>query len=364
MLTRRSLFRGAASAALACASARVGAGSRVIIEVVAQSPILLNGAAISRAGRLFCSFPRWTEQETPGIGEVRADGSIEPFVPAGAGAEQRHGDSARRFVSVHSIHIDPADRLWVLDEGTPAVGPQAASIFARPKLVCINLATNGIERTVRFDTAAAPAGSSLGHVRADANHAYVSDAGRGAIIVVDLQTGHCRRVLEGLAATRADPRRVPTLNGRPLLRNGKPFLVPLDLLDLSADGQWLYFAALSGPRLYRIRAAVLTDSTVSTAALTQAIEPICDVPAVSGISHAPDGSLFLSALTEHAILCVGADRRVRTYVQDERLNSPNEGSIRNGWLYVPASQTNDMPMFHGGVSQLKPPFLIFRVRLP
>jgi len=362
MLTRRGFFRGLSAAALASASARTMAGSGAELEVVARSNILLNGAAISRAGRLFCSFPRWTDQDTPGLGEVRAGGNIEPFVPAGWKAARGHGD-AERFVSVHSVHIDAADRLWVLDEGTPRVGPEAGKLSARPKVICIDLATNRVERTYRFDTAAAPAGSSLGHVRADANYAYVSDVGRGAIVIVNRQTGECRRVLEGHPVTRADPHRVPTLNGRPMLRNGKPFLVPLDLLDLSADGQWLYFAALCGPRLYRVAVTTLNDRSLSTAALGAAVEAICEVPAVSGISHAPDGSLYLSALTEYAILRMDTDRNVRTYVQDQRLNSPNEGSIRDGWLYVPASQTNGMPIFHAGVSELRPPFFVYRLRI-
>lgn len=361
MTTRRDLLRGITVAALASASGAL-AGSAVRIEVVAQSGIMLNGAAVSRTGRLFCSFPRWTDQDTPGVGEVQASGRIEPFVPADWTAA--HGRAAdQRFVSVHSVHIDAADRLWVLDEGTPRMGPQAAGLSASPKLICISLQSNRVERIYGFDTLAAPSGTNVGHTRADANHAYVSDLGRGAIITIDLQTGQCRRLLEGHPATRADPSHVPRLNGHPMMRNGKPFLIALDLLDLSADGKWLYFAALTGPRLYRVSVKALNDQSLSPAALGEAVETICDIPAVSGICHAPDGSFYLSALTQYAILRVDTHRRVTTYVQDARLNAPNEGSIHDGWLYVPASQANGLPAFHEGVSELKPPFLVFRVRV-
>lgn len=153
----------------------------------------------------------------------------------------------------------------------------------------------------------------------------------------------------------------PELGGRsPLIRANAPTVAsrreptgrssPSTIGIAGRIGRWLYFAALSGPRLYRVGITALSDRSLPTTALGEAVETVCDVPAVSGISHGPDGSIYLSALTENAILRVDANRTVRTYVQDERLNSPNEGSIRNGWLYVPASQTNGLPMFHGGVS--------------
>jgi len=45
----------------------------------------------------------------------------------------------------------------------------------------------------------------IGHMRVDERFAYVTEAHHGSILVVDLETGAARKVLEGAPSTRADP---------------------------------------------------------------------------------------------------------------------------------------------------------------
>src|SRR3982750_1183147 len=75
------------------------------------------GVSVSAAGRVFVNFPKWGDDVAFTVAEIR-DGKVVAFpdqqwnTPAG-------DDDAGAFVSVQSIVVDPADRLWVLDTGAP-----------------------------------------------------------------------------------------------------------------------------------------------------------------------------------------------------------------------------------------------------
>ena len=78
------------------------------------------GVTASRGGRVFVSFPKWGDDVPATVTELR-DGRPVPF------PDQRwntpDGDDERAFVSVQSVVVDPADRLWVLDTGSPKFQP-------------------------------------------------------------------------------------------------------------------------------------------------------------------------------------------------------------------------------------------------
>lgn len=326
---------------------------------------MLNNAAVSATGRIFTSFPRWLGQPTPGVGEVGPDGIIRPYPGNEWNDADPSASPATRFVCIHSIHIDRFDRLWIIDEGKPFFD-DVNSVDCRPKLVCFDLESNAPAHVYVLDESAAPPGAKLGHLRANQRHAFVTDPHLGALIVLDLQTGCARRVLDGHPLTAADPTIVPMVDGKPLLAHGKPLVVHVDLLELSADGRHLYFSALFGPTLYRVPVDVVTDEALGDDAISIHVEKVAEIPPVSGIMEGPDGSLYLSALADRSVLRLRPGSHLpECFVRDDTLDSPNEGSIGpDHFLYVPASQANLLPAFHDGESKLRPPYCIYRVRLP
>ncbi|SDY89868.1 Major royal jelly protein [Modestobacter sp. DSM 44400] len=52
-------------------------------------------------------------------------------------------------MSVQSIVVDPADRLWLLDTGSPMFAPTE---HGGPKLVCVDLTTDEVGQTILFRT--------------------------------------------------------------------------------------------------------------------------------------------------------------------------------------------------------------------
>ena len=67
-------------------------------------------------------------------------------------------------MSVQSVVVDPADRLWILDTGSPMFRPTE---HGGPKLVCVDLTTDEVVRTILFPTDVALPTTYLNDVRFD-----------------------------------------------------------------------------------------------------------------------------------------------------------------------------------------------------
>src|SRR3954463_14201149 len=105
-----------------------------------------------------------------------------------------------------------------VDPAAPATAPV---VQGGPKLVRIDLKTNKVTQVIHFDEKVAPQGSYLNDVRfsPDGRHAYLTDAGAtGALVVVDLQSGRARRVLDGHPSTQPEKNVVVKIDGRELRR--------------------------------------------------------------------------------------------------------------------------------------------------
>src|SRR3954466_5204325 len=79
------------------------------------------GVSVSAAGRIFVNFPKWGADVAFTVAEIR-DGVPVPY-PDQAWNDPSGDDDKDAFVSVQSIVVDPADRLWVLDTGSPPFQP-------------------------------------------------------------------------------------------------------------------------------------------------------------------------------------------------------------------------------------------------
>ena len=83
-------------------------------------------------------------------------------------------------------------------------------------LVQIDLASDASVRTISFDSELAPQGSYLNDVRfhPDGRTAYITDSGaKGALLVVDLQSGAVRRLLDGHPSTQPEKDVVVKIDG-------------------------------------------------------------------------------------------------------------------------------------------------------
>nr|WP_210247627.1 L-dopachrome tautomerase-related protein [Salinarimonas soli] len=352
----------AAAVGVGSALARtLGRSSR--LEQVASFPHQVTGITVTPDERIFVNFPRWTEDSAVSVAELMPDGSLRPYPDerwnAWRNARKNELPPDRHWVCVQSVVTDHAGALWVLDPAAPA---QDKVVPGGPKLVRIDTATDRVTRTIAFDEAVAPQGSYLNDVRfsPDGRHAYITDSGaRGAIVVVEVESGRARRVLDGHPSTQMEKDVKVRTDGRVLQRpDGRGVEFSADGIALTPDGRHLYWQAITGRTLYRIATDTLTDASLSPGEVAGRVERVGENGVADGLLITRDGRhMIITAVEENALkirdLRAPGDTPPEILVQDSRLRWPDslaEGP--DGAIYFTTSRIQDSALFdpHAGPS--------------
>lgn len=79
------------------------------------------GVTVSHKGRIFVNFPKWGDEVSFTVAEIR-DGNTVAYPNEAMNQTNAH-DPAQALMPVQSVVVDPADRLWILDTGSPLFQP-------------------------------------------------------------------------------------------------------------------------------------------------------------------------------------------------------------------------------------------------
>jgi Major royal jelly protein len=249
------------------------------------------------------------------VAELSHDGTAQPYPDAAWNSWQEEADAAHTFVRVNALRIGPDQRLWVVDTGAPGFGGRV--IPGGVKIVVINPQTNRVSRMYPLDSVTS-AKSYIDDLRFPGQLAYITDAGIPGLIVLDLESGNARRVLDHHHST-TDER--PMLASGQVMRtaDGKEVRVHADQLEVSPDGHYLYFQPCSGP-LYRIETRFLDDASIPPAELAHHVERWVDTPTTGGTAIDAHGNTYLSDVNKRSILKITPAGTVTTLIQDSRLD--------------------------------------------
>ncbi len=334
-------------------------------DIAARTPKQIAGVTISKADRIFVNFPRWVDEPTPSVAEVAADGSLVPYPNEALNAwDQTPGESAKgHFVCVQSVFVDEEDALWILDPASPNF---QGVVQGGAKLLKVNLATNEVERVYHFDDESAPEKSYLNDVRFAHGCAFISDSGIGAIVVLNLETGKARRLLENHASTKAEPDVEPVIGGRPWkfsADNTTP-QVHSDGIAIDPKREHVYYKALVGRTLYRVPISALLDESLSPEALGNLVESVAVTEPTDGLEFDAQGNLYLTSLEWNAIKVLRPDGRIEVLARATDFLWPDTITMsRDGDLLFTAAQFHLMPAFNEDVDKRTPPYKVFRLKL-
>lgn len=330
-------------------------------EVASFDNQQVTGVGVSqKSGRVFVNFPYWSDDHFLSVAEI-ADGKPRAFPDE---EWNKPGPAGNHFICVQSVVVDDQDKLWVLD---PAAPKMQEIVKGGPKLVKIDLATNKVVQTIPFGEDIAPTKSYLNDVRIDTANgkAFITESGKGAIVVVDLTSGKARRLLDGHKSTQPEKEVKLVVDGKQLLDQQKKSApqIASDGIALDAKNGWLYYHALTGHTLYRIRTSDLTNEQLSEKDLESKVETIAQTSAPDGMLEAPDGSVYLTNIERGAIdRWNPATRKIDNVITDKRLLWPDTMAWGpNHELYVTASQIENMPRFNGGRSTRTEPYKLWKV---
>ncbi|MFC3505309.1 L-dopachrome tautomerase-related protein [Micromonospora krabiensis] len=333
------------------------------------------GVSVSHTGRIFINFPKWGDEVPATVVELR-DGAEVPF-PDQAWNNPSGDDDTQALVSVQSIVVDPADRLWILDTGSPMFQPTKPG---GPKLVRVDLDTDTVAQVITFPADVALPTSYLNDVRfdlrrGDAGIAYITDSsasGPNGIVVVDLASGTSWRRLHDHPSTKSEPLHTfrPVVEGRPFLErppdgDPKPVSMGSDGIAINADGTRLFYCPLMSRRLYSVATDALVDRGVGDDEVASSVIDEGDKSSGSDGLESDDASrLYLTAYEQNAVLRRRADGDYETLVHDPRLLWPDTMSVAtDGHLYVTANQLHRQPTYQGGQDLRRKPYALFRLRI-
>ncbi|SEG72546.1 Major royal jelly protein [Actinacidiphila yanglinensis] len=338
------------------------------LTVAARSPWMANQVALTRANTLFLGLPRFPGHETtPSVARRESDGSVAAF-PGNTWNQWKAGDDGRNaFVYVNSVHIFADDTVWCVDQGglradsapkelsTPKPGAQ--------KIVQFDPRSGEALQVLRFGDDILPPGAQMNDLRIHGTTMYVTDSGLGALIVHDLSTGKTTRRLSGykemLGVTAPAP--ATAAPGKTQSKHKTP---KSDMIELTRDGKWLYWAAPTGP-FYRVATDVLRDTSVSDAQLATHVQHVADIPLSGGCAMDTLGNLYLSDIDNKRIVLMPPSGRKTVLAANTGLVSP-DGSFLSAErrLYVPAPQTERTQLFGNPKDLTEKPFLIYSLPLP
>lgn len=347
------------------ASAQDKPSGQATLSKVASFDHQVTGITVSKDGRIFVNFPRWSEDAPISVAELK-DGKPVPFPNADwNGWRNTKSDTVNpktHFVCVQSVVADQQDRLWVVDAAAPAM---AHVIKDGPKLVGIDLKTNTVVKTIPFDTSTVLQASYINDVRIapDGKTAYLTDSGaEGALIVVDLDSGSAKRVLSGHTSTMPDKSVTVQYDGKPLRRpDGRGVNFAADGIALSPDGKTLYWQAIKGKTLYSLPTDALTGwatssfvpEMLSDRTLTGKIVTVGENGPADGLLIArKDGRMYVTSPQDNAVKVRDlsqAGSTLTTLVQDPQLRWPDTFSEGpDGTIYVTTSHIQDSADYKPG----------------
>lgn len=321
-----------------------------------------NGVAETTDRRVFVDFPRIDpSQPNPSIAELGPNGAVLPW-PGGAWNAWKPGsDPAHAFVSVNAIHAGPHGLLYVVDNG--AVGFIGhAPVPGAAKIVALDPAKNAVVRVYPLGPDVLKPRSAPDDIRFHGERAYVTDAGAPGLIVLDLETGRARRVLDRDPSTTAQR---PAIVDGAILRtpDGKPAAIHADQLEVSPDGRTLYMQPLPGP-MYRLDTKLLDDPSTPPGALSKAVQFWYDTPSLGGTAIDSEGNLYLADLGTDSILRLAPDRKLGLVVRDPRLHWADALAFDGqGNLLVPVPQLDRTAAFNHGKTAIERPVAIYRIKV-
>ncbi|WP_047864876.1 L-dopachrome tautomerase-related protein [Rubrobacter aplysinae] len=341
------------------------------LEVMVRLDERPGNPAITPEGRMILSLHPFPHGEASPyrVVEVLHDGSTVPFPnEEWSTAPDSEGVGLSAVIGVQS---DSKGVVWILDIG----GGENPS----PKLVAWDTRKDELHRVIHVPPDATRYNSFQQDLAIDEAHdaIFIADVCHGdlfgtsdpAIVAVDLETGSVRRALQDHPSLQPEEDVSLVIGGHPLLTlNPQGELeeskIGLDPIVIDHQNEWVYYGALHGKSIFRVRAADLLDESLSEEELGSRVQRHGDKPISDGISIDTAGNVYVTDLASNAIGITAPDGSYHILTRDDEHCIWPDGMSHgpDGYLYVTASQLHRSAPLNAGEEVSEPPFEVLRFR--
>lgn len=340
------------------------------LEVVAEFPSERPGnIAVSPEGRIFITMSALVSNEYM-VREILPDGTTIAFPDAQWASQPVTNSGIKGISATIGIQVTADNVLWVLDMGNSHTNPKQ-----NPKLIGWDLATRKLSKVyILPDTVLSPT-SFLQDFVIDLknNTAVIADMTSSmsstinpAFVVINLNTGYARRVLENNASFL--PLDEPILIEGIKVTHKKPdgqSIQPKNALNpiaIDKGNNFIYFGAMGAKKIFRIPTSALADESLTDQEVAKFISYYAEKPISDGFKVGENGRVYVTDIQQNAV-GISRPEGYQKLVSDKRLSWPDGLAISNGYLYITANQLNHLPLLNNGVDASKPPYYVFRIKL-
>lgn len=268
-----------------------------------------------------------------------------------------------RFISPLGIYLDHQNRLWVLDHGNYA--------FKTPKLFAFDAKTGDLLVEFDFPKEIVRKFVMLNDlsVSPDGKYVFISAPGlfkkRSSIIVFNVEKKRARRILTDHSSVMTQ-KITPVLDGRKMqfvlgiykVRPG------VDGIEVNPDGTFLYYAAMSHQKIYRIPIDIITDFEKPESIIESRIEELWDRPLCDGIRMDENNIVYLTDIENHQVLAMNNNGKEEIIIHNENIRWTDGLAIgADGYLYITDSALQHVIMKSEKKYAKYSPFGLWRIKL-
>ena len=326
------------------------------IELIAKLPKETppGNIAIGPDGRIFLSVHGFYNQSVKVV-ELLDDGSTKPYPNKEWAYALTSESDATGLYGVLGINVDLNGILWMLDTSSPD---------RAGRLVGWDTKSEQLHRIIYLAKPMIAEHSFLNDLAIDLknNTIYIADTGTAAIIVVDLTTGKARRVLEGSEFTSAEDIDM-VIDGKRIEMNGAPARLGVNPITIDPKNDYLYWGAMSGTAIYRIKTEYLNNTQPDDSALATKIERYGEKPISDGITIDDSGNVYVTSITDDSIGVVQPDGTYKTLFQDDTFSWPDGFDVGlDNYIYVTINELHRSPFLNNGENRAKGEFKVMRFK--
>ena len=307
----------------------------------------LTGVAIYKK-RLFVNFPRWRENVTHSVSEIVSNNEFVPY-PNQRWNSWQLGNPVNDsvFVAVQSV-VALNGLLYVIDTRNP----EFKGVIGQPIIFVFDLTTNQLVERYKLPETAFHSNSYINDLRIDLKrkYAYFTDSGNPGLVLLNLENGATKRVLEGHVSTTSEMD-VLTINNKEWKNT-----VHSDGIAFDPTTGMLYYHALTAYNLYAISVDILINETPQN--IEQSVQLVKKTAAPDGMIVHKE-VLYYADLENHKIMQLNlTTNTVTVLVEGDAIKWADSFAIEEDYLYYTNSRIHEA---QAGVSDLV--FSVNRVKL-